>query len=148
MWKSVPILVLLLATPCLAAQNSSPPDPEQSRIFSLENAWNQALRQKDGSALKMLLAPDLVYVDYDGSVSNKAQYLAGVQEASLHPVHVVSESMSVHFYGGVAVVSGLCRENGVRNGKAYSVRVRFTDTWIRRNESWVCVASQSTLINP
>jgi hypothetical protein len=60
----------------------------------------------------------------------------------------MNESMSVHLYRAVAVVNGVCRESGVKNGKPYSVRMRFTDTWVRRNESWICVASQSTLIGP
>lgn len=75
----------------------------------------------------------------------KPGYLASVHVPSLHPERIVNESMSVHLYGTVAVVSGVCRENGVRKGKPYSVRMRFTDTWIRRGESWICVASQSML---
>jgi ketosteroid isomerase-like protein len=145
MRKLISIFVLLLAATGSALQIGSDSDPQQNRIVALENAWNQALQQKDGAALKMLLAPELVFVDYDGILLDKAQYLATVQNSSLHPVHLVSESMSVRFFGGVAVVSGLCRESGMKNGKPYSVRVRFTDTWVRRSESWVCVASQSTL---
>jgi hypothetical protein len=77
---------------------------------------------------------------------DKAEYLASVQAPSLHPERIVNESMKVHIYGAVAVVNGVCRESGVRDGKPYAFRERFTDTWIRRSESWVCVASQSTLI--
>jgi len=143
-----PILVLLLVLPDAAVKSMAQSNVEQGRILSLENAWNQALQQKDGNALKMLLAPELVYVDYDGTLMGKAEYLASVQAASLHPVHLVSESMEVHLYGGIAVVEGVCRESGVKNGKPYSVRLRFTDTWIRHGESWVSVASQSTLIAP
>jgi hypothetical protein len=54
--------------------------------------------------------------------------------------------MSAHSYRGVVVVNGVCHESGVRNGKHYSVRMRFTNTWIRRCDNWVCVASPSRLI--
>jgi hypothetical protein len=56
--------------------------------------------------------------------------------------------MTIHPHGCVAVVCGVCRESGVKNGKSYALRERFMDTWIRRNDSWVCVASQSSLVGP
>jgi ketosteroid isomerase-like protein len=147
-WRLFFILIAILLRPGASAQSAGQSNPEQGRILSLENAWNQALQQKDAAALRMLLAPDLVYVDYDGTLMDKTEYLASVQAASLHPVHLVSESMKVHLYGGVAMVEGVCREIGIKNGRPYSVRLRFTDAWIRRGESWICVASQSTLIEP
>jgi len=119
---------------------------EQARILTLENAWNQAVQQKDSHALRMLLAPDLIYVESDGTLMDKTEYLASVQTPSLRLVRIVNESTSVRVYGSVAVVNGVCREDGVKSGKPYTIRERFTDTWIRRGDSWVCVASESTLI--
>jgi len=146
MWKAFPILLLLLAPPRSSAQGAAQVDSEKARILTLENAWSQALQQKDAGALELLLAPDVIYVEYDGTIMGKAEYLASVQEPTLHPERIVNESVKVHIYGGVAVVSGVCRESGVKNGKPYAYRERFTDTWIRLSQSWVCVASQATLI--
>jgi ketosteroid isomerase-like protein len=143
--KLLLLFLLLLATSQLHAQDRMQSAADQGRLLTLENAWNQAIQQKDAVALNMLLGSDLVYVDYDGSLMGKAEYLASVHVPSLHPERIVNEAMSVHLYGTVAVVSGVCRENGIRKGKPYSVRMRFTDTWIRRGESWICVASHSTL---
>jgi Domain of unknown function (DUF4440) len=95
----------------------------------------------------MLLAPDLIYVEYDGSLMSRAEYLASLLSPSVHPERIVSESMSVHEYGMFAVANGIYHENGIRNGKPYSIRTRFTDTWLRRDQTWVCVASQSTAIS-
>ena len=144
MRKLLPTLLLLLVPLASHSQSPVPSNPDEGRILTLENAWNQAQQQKDASALNMLLADELVYVEYDGSLMSKAEYLASVQSPSLHPAHVVNESMSVHLFGEVAVVNGVCRENGIKHGKPYSVRMRFTDVWARRGEKWVCVASQST----
>jgi ketosteroid isomerase-like protein len=143
MWKF--LAVLLVLAPQLTAQARTALDGDRSRILSLENAWNQAVHQKDTSALKMLLSQDLVYVDFDGKLMDSAAYLASVQSQAMHPERIVSESMNVHLYGAVAVVSGVYRESGIKSGKSYTLRERFTDTWVRQNESWVCVASQSTL---
>ncbi len=148
MWKLFSIVLLLLAAPRICAQSSKPPDAGQARILALENAWNQAVQEKNTAALEMLLGPELVYVDYDGKLMDKAEYLASVQSQSLHPARIVSESMSVHLYGVAAVVNGVYRETGVTDGKPYALRERFTDLWVRRGESWVCVASHSTSIGP
>ena len=62
MWKPFPILLVLLATSPFNARSTAQSDPGRDRILSLENAWNQAVQQKDAAALRMLLAPDLIYV--------------------------------------------------------------------------------------
>jgi ketosteroid isomerase-like protein len=49
-------------------------------------------------------------------------------------------------YGDCAVVSGIYREKGTNKGKPYNRHGRFTDTWVRIDNTWQCVASQSTLI--
>jgi len=163
MWKPFPVLLVLLATSPfnarssgqssaqsagqVTAQSAAQSDPDRDRILSLENAWNQAVQQKDAAALRMLLAPDLIYVDYDGTLMNKAQYLANVQASWLHPAHIVNESMTVHHYGTVAVVNGVCRESGTRKGKPYALLERFTDTWVLRGDSWLCVASHTSLLS-
>lgn len=121
-------------------------DVAQSRIFTLENAWNQAVIVKDAKAIDSLLASELIFINYEGAVMNKAAYLENVKVTSVHFEHVESETMQVHVYGQSAVVTGLYRESGTKNGKPFSRRERFVDTWINRGNTWLCVASQSTLI--
>jgi ketosteroid isomerase-like protein len=137
---------LLLAIFTGSAQAAFPQDAQQSRIVTLENAWNQALQQKDVKALDPLLAGELVYIEYDGTLMTKAQYLFSVSAPRIHFEHIVSESMQVLSYGQSAVVVGVYREKGLKNGKPYLHHERFVDTWINRNGTWICVASQSTLL--
>jgi ketosteroid isomerase-like protein len=141
------LFIILLLSAHLNAQAVGKPDGDRTRILALEKAWNQAVRGKDTVALKLLLGPELVYVDYDGTLMDKEQYLASVQSQLMQPERIVSESMNVHLYGAAAVVEGIYRETGEKNGKPYTLRERFSDTWILRNESWECVASHSTLIS-
>ncbi|MGD0506849.1 MAG: nuclear transport factor 2 family protein [Terriglobales bacterium] len=142
--KAIATLLLLLAAAAVATGQSA--DADKSKILALENAWNLAERNKDVKALDQLLGSSLVYIDYDGSIQNKEQFLAVVRKPSLHPEQIVNESTTVYMYGTAAVVTGIYREKGVDNGKAYLRRGRFTDTWINVNGTWQCVASQSTLI--
>jgi ketosteroid isomerase-like protein len=140
------LVLVATASPRLAVQTPNEVDAEQTRILALENAWNQAEEHKDVKALDGLLDPTLVYIDYDGSIMTKAQFMASVQAPELQPQQIINETMAAHVYGNSAVVTGVYREKGVLGGKSYSRRGRFTDTWVYQNGMWTCVASQSTLI--
>jgi ketosteroid isomerase-like protein len=140
------LLLLIGVLPAAAAQAPAQVDAERTKILALENAWNQAEEHKDVKALEELLDASLVYVDYDGSMMDKAQFIASIKAPALHPEQIVNESMTAHVYGENAVVTGVYREKGEKNGKPYSRRGRFTDTWVYLKGTWVCVASQSTLI--
>jgi hypothetical protein len=136
----------LLAVIGLHAQTNSASQLAETRVMMLENAWNQAVQLGESKALQGLLGDGLVYIDYDGKILNKGQYLAHVQTPELHPEHVVSESMRAHAYGDSVVVTGVYREKGIKNGQPYTLRERFVDTWILQNGAWICASSQSTLI--
>lgn len=139
--------ILLMACAGGNAQVIKPNALEQARLLALESMWNQGVQQKDVKAVEALLDQDLIYIDYDGTVMNKAQYLASMSLPTVHSEHVVSDSMQAQLYGKSAVVMGVYRESGMKNGKPYVLRERFVDTWINRNGAWLCVASQSTLMS-
>jgi ketosteroid isomerase-like protein len=120
---------------------------EEGRILALETAWNHAEESKDAAALDQLLAASLAYIDYDGSIMNKGEFLANIKQESLHPAQITNEEMNAQVYGEAAVVTGVYREKGMFKGKPYQRRGRFTDTWVKQKGTWQCVASQSTLIS-
>ena len=77
---------------------------------------------------------------------NKSEYLKWVAAPEQKADHLFDEGMTIHVYGNAAVVNGIYRESGTNKGKKYVIRSRYTDTWIRRDGTWRCVATQSTLI--
>jgi ketosteroid isomerase-like protein len=139
-------LLLAISLPA-AAQSGTALEPEQARILALETAWNRAEEQKDAKALDGLLAGTLLYIDYDSTLMNKAQFLASVKAPSLHPEQIVNESMTAQMYGSTAIVTGVYREKGRAAGKPYLRRGRFIDVWVNQNGTWRCVTSQSTLMS-
>lgn len=138
--------VSLLALVVLSHARPQSPSDEEGRVLALESAWNHAEQAKDVAALDQLLAPELVYIDYDGSLMNKQQFLAEVKREDLSPAQIVNEKQSATVFGDCAVVTGIYHEKGTSNGRPYTRRGRFTDTWVKSNNTWRCVASQSTLI--
>jgi len=119
---------------------------DEIRIKQLERAWNQAEAKQEVKEVSSLLADTLVYTDYDGSFMNKSEYMKWVAAPQQKADHIYDEGLSVQVYGDAAVATGIYRETGTNKGKPYVIRSRFTDTWIKRNDAWLCVASQSTLI--
>jgi ketosteroid isomerase-like protein len=129
------------------AQQPAKPSGEEGRIIALESAWDQAEQNKDTNALSSLLADGLVYVDYDGSLSNKQEFLASIRSADITSEQINNEGVIVHLYNNnLAVSTGIYRDKGIEKGKPFQRRGRFTNVWINQNGSWQCIASQSTLI--
>jgi ketosteroid isomerase-like protein len=138
-------LCILLAVLFLSSQlQLSAQTSDKVRVFSLENAWNEAQSHRDVKAVAALLAPTFAYTDADGSFMDKEQFLATVRAETSSVI--VNEGMRADSYGDVMVVTGAYREQGVENGKPYARRGRFTDTWIEQSGQWLCAASQETLI--
>jgi ketosteroid isomerase-like protein len=140
-------LVMVATSILMVGQEKPRLTDDEGRILALETAWNHAEQNKDVAALDQLLSSTLVYTDYDGSLQNKAEYLAAAKSESLHPEQITNEEVTAHMYGDAAVVTGIYREKGISKGKPYSRRGRFTDTWVKEKGTWLCVASQSTLIS-
>lgn len=140
-------LCVLLSTLFLAghAQMDSH-DSDKTRVLSLENAWNEAESHKDGKALNALLTASFAYTDSDGSFMNKSQFLTSITDPNYDPSHIVNEGMRADVYDHAVVVTGRYREEGSDKGKHYTRRGRFTDTWIQQSGSWLCAASQETLM--
>jgi ketosteroid isomerase-like protein len=129
--------------PVLAQNNSE----GESMVIALEKSRNQAYRLRDGKALSALLHDSLVLVNDDGSLQSKSGFLTGIDKAKPSANQQENpESIKVRFFGNVAIATGVFRQSGVENGKAFVRRNRFVDTWIHNGNLWQCVAASATPI--
>jgi ketosteroid isomerase-like protein len=119
---------------------------DESRVIALENLWNQVQIKHDAEAMGKMLHPDFVFTDYDGTVMNKQAFLTSIRDPNNKLTVEVSEDMKLHRFGDTVVVTGATHEKGSLKGKAYEHYGRFTDTWIKQNGEWLCVASQLGLL--
>jgi ketosteroid isomerase-like protein len=141
----IAMLAAVLLSSAPFAQDKSA-NADEIQIKQLERAWNQAEAQQEVKEVSSLLADTLVYTDYDGSFMNKTEYLKWVAAPEQKADHLYDEGLNVQVYGDAAVATGIYRETGKNKGKPYTIRSRYTDTWIKRGGVWLCVASHSTLI--
>jgi ketosteroid isomerase-like protein len=138
-------LLLLLSFPALP-QNPAQTEGDESQIIAYENLWNQMQIAHDANAMDQMLDPDFVLTDYDGSVLTKGLFLASIRDKSNQLTVEVSTDMKLHRHGDTVIVVGATHEKGTLKGKRYEHHGRFTDTWIKRDYRWLCIASQLALI--
>jgi ketosteroid isomerase-like protein len=134
----------LMALSLILAPGANPGVPQSedsSKIIAMENLWNQMQLNHDAPAMEKMLDAEFVLTDYDGSLLNKTQFLHSIKDMSIKLTQEVSEGMKLHQHGNTVVITGATREKGTQNGKPFAHSGRFTDTWIRKDGRWLCVAS-------
>lgn len=137
------ILVLLYATSVLSfAQDED--TAARAQVLGLEKAWNQAYKAGDIKALSTLLDNSLVLVEDDGSLKTKSEFLATVKASTANQEQVAPESLTVRVFGNTAIAIGVIAVKETKGGKSIVHRERFIDTWINKNGSWVCIATDAT----
>jgi ketosteroid isomerase-like protein len=143
--KRIALAMILACAIAATPQEVSVSGARQS-IAALEHAWDQALEHGDVKALSAIFDNGLIYVDYDGKLLTKPEYLLRVKENDTHLQQVVTEEMDVQIFGSTAIVVGTYKVKGLEKGKAYLQRGRFTDTWVFTGKNWICVAASTTPI--
>ena len=118
----------------------------EGKIIALEKLWNQAYKSGDTKALASILDDSIVLINDDGSVQTKKEFLPTVKASNAQEQQVAPEFLKVYVHGDVAVATGVLRVKGVEDGKSYTRRERFVDTWLRKGDSWVCIATNATPI--
>lgn len=138
---------LLVLVPVLTLAQQNPDSGDKSLILALESAWNQAELHHDAAAAASIMADTFISVDHHGKLLNKSQYLADLKDLSWNPEEISNSDTAVYLYGDTAIVTSQYRTRGTDSGKPFVHHGRFTDTWIKRNGKWQCVADHETLIN-
>ena len=141
------LIVFVIACGWIAfAQEKAQLSEDEGKIMALENLWNRAEQGKDINALSRIFAPTMVYVDYNGTLRTRDQFLNYIKTDPSSPDQLVSEDLSIHSYGNFAVVTGIFRGKWNKGGKVTQLRGRYVDTWAKLNDTWQCVSAQATLI--
>jgi ketosteroid isomerase-like protein len=128
----------------MIAQEKSNQSDDEGKILALEAVWNRAEQSKDINALSKIFAVNMTYIDSDGSLRTRDEFLAHVKAETDSPDQLVTEDVATRAFGDCIVVTGVYRGKWSKNGKTIVLRGRFTDTWAKIDGNWQCVASQAT----
>jgi ketosteroid isomerase-like protein len=125
----------------MASPNARMSNVDQ-QLKDLENKWAKASVAHDTDSLAPMLADDFVNLDSDGSMRNKSETLDRTKKAKLE-ISQVSD-MQVTQHGDTAIVTGTWTGKGTSaDGKPIDAKERWTDTWVKKDGQWQCIASAS-----
>lgn len=134
-------LFALSALPMFAA-NCPIQAKDGEALIQLEQAWAKALEVRDADAVGCILAEEFQDADPSGNLHDRAETLA--QIAHRRPGKNILSELTPHVFGDVGFIRGLAT---LVDGQGKTVaRVRFTDIYIYREQRWVAVAGQETLL--
>ena len=134
----------LLCVPAVLVHAQDDDAAARDQVLALEKAWNQAYKAGDTKALASILDNSLILVEDDGSLKTKAQFLESVKLSNGNQEQVAPESLTVRVFGKTAIAIGVIAVKATKGGKSVVHRERFIDTWINKNGSWVCIATDAT----
>jgi ketosteroid isomerase-like protein len=119
----------------------------EQQVTKLENDWVKAMIAKDYAVLGRVLADDYTDSgDPDGSVHTKADMISGLKSGDMAMSSYKYADLKVRVYGNAAIVTGLQTFVSTFKGKDTSGAFRFTDTWIKKGDSWQCVVEHSSKV--
>lgn len=115
-------------------------------LWYLEQAWNDAAISGDKKWFEDNYASDFSSISsVDGALTNRTQELAAFGKDKV--TNAETTDMNIRIDGNAAVITGIYHIKGTdEKGSAFDHRMRYTDTWIKRDGRWQAWASQGTLI--
>jgi len=106
----------------------------------LNHDYINAVQQGDVQRFSEILAEDFLCSNPDGSLVDKAQFLA----QTARPVTISgleADEVQIRIFGEVAIIHGrtrYCAADGAEH------RGRYTDVWARRHGRWLAIAAHVT----
>jgi ketosteroid isomerase-like protein len=131
---------------CKATKVASASAQVEQELTNLENEWGDAVVKVDLPFLDRILAEEITGTDSEGTVWTKAQDLATLKSGDWKCTSAANDDIKVRLYGDTAVVTGRNTNKSQYKGADKSGQYRWTDTFIRRDGRWQCVATHGSKI--
>ena len=144
-FAAIIVAAMMAVSSRVMAQQAARQNSAERELFRLENEWAQAVVKRDAAILHRMTAPRWVYSDETGVMEREAGIKAfttgtdTVRDAS-------NERMRALVYDNSAVVLGVLVMKGSGASGPFTNRYRYTDSWVKLDGRWQCIASQDYLI--
>jgi ketosteroid isomerase-like protein len=132
----------------IASVNAQQPPSDEKQILKLEDDWARALKTKDRQLLDAIVARNFTFIEPDGTVKNRDEYLADRSSDIADTESFELADLKVSVFGNCALASGISKVTERRQNKHYRFRLRWKELWLKNNGRWQVVASQATPVNP
>jgi ketosteroid isomerase-like protein len=134
-------ILLLLAGFVFPQSVSQPPAKDELRKSVLE--FGNAFVKGDVAKLAAMLTERYVHSNAGGKVLGKKEWLNWVKKRSekirsgkIKYNSYTTEELLIEIYGSAAVVKGRNRASGLKDGKPFTLDIRFTHLWVKEAGKW------------
>lgn len=139
------MFVGVLAEPAGAQRNSTPQTPVARALVKLENDWTVGLVKRDTILFRRITDPRFVYTE-DAAVISREDLIKGIATSPDRVESSHNEDMTVHEFGPAAIVTGILVVNSRGKKGPYTIRYRFTDSWLNQSGTWRLIGAQDYVI--
>jgi ketosteroid isomerase-like protein len=125
------VLIAVLVVGPKAQPRPPLPSGADAPVLAVDEALGEAMRAGDRGVARRLLALEFTFVDADGKVHTRKDFLADLKGVAAGP----PSDVSVKIYGLVAMVTG--HRKSVRGDDAF-----FLDIWAKQKRAWRILVMQ------
>jgi len=139
------LLLFALFTGTSFAHTSEPQHfpPAEQEVVNVQKARMDAAARRDLEAWSGYVAEDCIFSGDDGSLMTKAQMIAYYKKVPAEYDRALDpREYTVHLYGDTAVVNLRATDHEPAGGIDITGEQRRTETFIKRNGSWIAIAIQ------
>ncbi len=117
-------------------------------LYYMDQDWTEANRTRNKDWFEKNFASDFTSISSStGKLYNKAEDIAGTMDEKGTVEMTESTDVNIRVDGNSAVITGIYRWKGKdEKGVAYDNRVRYTDTYIKRDGRWQVWATAGSAI--
>ncbi|MFH1574462.1 MAG: DUF4440 domain-containing protein [Acidobacteriota bacterium] len=130
----------------LPAPGATADGAQEAALFQIEREWEEAALKNDAAWLDKTLADEWMGRNPDGQVQSKRQAVAEMRSGAVKIESGAISDMTAVVFGDTAIVRGAWTEKSTTRGKDTSGNFRWTDVFVKRDGSWVCISSHTAKV--
>ena len=134
----------LWSIPAVAQSHKTDAQIQQEKLMNMEEHWMQAVKNNQPSEVAPMLADTFIQTQSNGKLRGKQELLDSLMNSKMKWQRAELSDIKVDIYGTAAIVTGRFRGEAMNGEKPVHVNERWTDTWIRQDGTWKCVASHAS----
>ncbi len=126
-----------------AVSKQAPAAPsDEKQLQDLEQQWLDTSLKQDHAGLDAILMDDFEDVSWQGELRSKSEIMAIAMAAPVTSTQTLSD-LKVRVHGDLGVVTGVNTAEAA--DKSFSVKVRFTDVFVKDKGRWRALSAQETI---
>ena len=118
----------------------------KAEVNKQAEAYDAALKNRDEKKLGELLDNDGQFINDAGRALEKKDYIADFVKDKAYE-SALSTDITTRVVGSNTVIqTAIWTAKGTKQGKAFQKKVRYMTVWVKKGDTWVVAAEQSTPI--